>query len=122
MCPPADHAPGLYDVWNADASAADPTAAGWRRGPLSQLQLPNLSGRTFQPGANGKTQTDAAAAQWLRSAAGIAIPAALDWLSEVIHVEIMIAIADPHSHSCICYTLSRAWCFIIVFMSLHICI
>lgn len=107
MCPPADHAPGLYNVRNADAFAADPTAAGWRRAPVSQLQLQNLSGCTFQPSADGKTPTDAAAAQWLCSAAGVAIPTALDWLSEVVHVEIMIAIVDTWILVFVIYCLER---------------
>lgn len=31
------YAPGLYDVWNTDAIAAKPAAAGWQCGPVSQL-------------------------------------------------------------------------------------
>lgn len=105
LVPPAGHAPRLHDVRNADAFAADPAAAGWQHGPVPRLQLQSLPSCAFQPSADGKAQTDAAAAQWLHSATGLAVPAASDWLPEVTHLETMIAIVD----TALCHVSSRAW-------------
>ncbi|KAM9696029.1 mediator of RNA polymerase II transcription subunit 12-like protein isoform 7-T9 [Dama dama] len=55
-------------------------------------QAQNLSGRSLQPSAHGETQTDAAAAERLRSAAGVTIPAAPDRLPEA---ESSVASAEP---------------------------
>lgn len=94
MCLPADHAPGLHNVWNPDALATGGSAAVWWCGPFPELQFQGLSSYTLQPSADGKTPTASAAAKWLRTAAGLTIPAARSWLSEVIPVEV-IAIVNP---------------------------
>lgn len=94
MCLPADHAPGLHNVWNTDAFATGSSAAAWWCGPFPQLQLQGLPGCPFQPSADGKTPAAPAAAWWLRAAAGLPVPAARSWLSEVIPVEV-IATVNP---------------------------